>query len=455
VPVATKLTAMTITAGIMAATLVATGASGVTAQEEARVITGVIDGAQYRVELPPNWNGTLLLYSHGAYPRDYIPEEIELANRKESKPVLLKQGYALAGSLYSKPYGFSAREAVHDQGALLSWFDRNVGKPRRTLAWGASAGGLNSVLLAEQDRRIDGVLAMCGPLAGAPATFDAFLDLGFTVRTLLAPELAVVGIRDPAANAAKAREVIAAALQTPSGRARLALANAYAGLPGWSTVFQPRSADVTEQIRQQTSYAMGYADFIWGDLRSDLEAQVGGNPNGNTDVDYRDLLSRASERPLVEQAYRDAGLDLAADLDKLAAAPRVAADPGARENLGGYSTPTGRGKAPVLTLHPVGDSIAAGHERTYAPRVEPSRLRQLFVNRAGHCQHTAAEEMTALGVLGVRVHTGRWLTTDPHVLNAVAGTFGPEFDNLFDWVNNQAGAVQPSFVRYQPKPLPR
>jgi hypothetical protein len=446
---------MMITAGIMAATLVGTGAAGVAAQEEVRVITGAIDGAQYRVELPPNWNGTLLLYSHGAYPRDYIPEEIELTNRKESKPVLLKQGYALAASLYSKPYGFSAREAVHDQGALLSWFARNIGKPGRTVAWGASAGGLNSVLLGEQDRRIDGVLAMCGPVAGAPAATDAFLDLSFTVRTLLAPELEIVRIKDPAANVAKANEVIAAAVQTPSGRARLALANAYASLPGWSTVFQPRSADVAEQIRQQTEFAAGYSGFIWGDLRTDIETQAGGNPNGNTGVDYRGLLSRTSERALVEAAYRDAGLDLSTDLDKLAAAPRVSADRGAREQLASYSTPTGRGKAPVLTLHPTGDSISAGHERVYASRVEPSRLRQLYVDRAGHCQQTAAEEMTALGVLGIRVHTGWWPTTDSAVLNDIANRFGPEYHNLFDWLHGQAGPARPAFARHLPKPLPR
>jgi hypothetical protein len=447
---------MTITAGIMAATLVATGAAPVTAQEEVRVITGVIDGAQYRVELPRNWNGTLLLYSHGAYPRDYLPEEIELTNRKESKPVLLKQGYALAASLYSKPYGFSAREAVRDQGALLSWFGSNVGEPRRTLAWGASAGGLNSVLLGEKDRRIDGVLAMCGPLGGATATSDYFFDMGFTVRTLLAPELEIVRIKDPAANVAKAQQVIAAALQTPSGRARLALANAYASLPGWSTVFQPRSTDVAEQIRQQTKFVQtNYSTFAWGEMRVDLETQSGGVPSGNVGVDYRSLLSRTSERSLVEQAYQQAGLDLSADLDKLAAAPRVSADQGARENLTGYGTPTGRGKAPVLTLHPIGDSISAGHEATYASRVEPSRLRQLYVNRAGHCQHTAAEEMTALGVLGIRVHTGHWLTTEPAVLNAAAGSFGPEYYNLFDWMNGQQGPAQPAFARYQPKPLPR
>ncbi len=30
-----------------------------------RPLTGTIGGAQYRIEVPATWNGTLFLYSHG------------------------------------------------------------------------------------------------------------------------------------------------------------------------------------------------------------------------------------------------------------------------------------------------------------------------------------------------------------------------------------------------------
>ncbi|WP_410663035.1 hypothetical protein [Amycolatopsis sp. lyj-84] len=446
---------MTLT-GILAAALIVTGAPALTA-DDVRVHTGAIDGAQYRVEVPSNWNGKLLLYNHGIYPPGYVPEEIELANRPEAKPVLLGEGYALAASLYSKPNGFSAREAVHDQTALLSWFDRNVGRPAQVLTWGASGGGLNAVLLSERlPHRIDGALAMCGPVAGGSALFGQALDLGFAVRTLLAPELEIVRIADPRANLAKAHQVIAKALESPGGRARLALANAFADVPGWSTAHHPRSTDVTEQIRQQTKFVQAvYDQLSWGDHRADLEKQAGGNPTGNTGVDYRGLLARSSERDLVKQAYRAASLDLGADLAKLAAAPRVKADHAAARLLDRIGTPTGRGHQPIVTLHPIGDGVAPEHERTYGDRVDPARIRQVFVNRGGHCQHTAAEELTALRLLRDRVETGRWPSTSPERLNAEASRFGPEFHFLYDWLHGEPGTSAPAFRRHHPAPLPR
>ncbi|MEV7551087.1 hypothetical protein AB0N89_15815 [Amycolatopsis sp. NPDC089917] len=446
---------MTLT-GILAAALIFTGAPALTS-DDVRVHTGVIDGARYRVEVPPNWNGKLLLYNHGIYPPGYVPEVVELANREEAKSVLLGEGYALAASLYSKPNGFSAREAVQDQTALLSWFDRNVGRPAQVLTWGASGGGLNAVLLSERlPRRIDGVLAMCGPVAGGAALFGQALDLGFAVRTLLAPELEVVRIADPPANLAKAHQVIAKALESPDGRARLALANAFADVPGWSTALRPRSADVVEQVRQQTEFVQAvYDQFAWGAHRADLEAQAGGNPTGNIGVDYRGLLARSSERDLVNQAYRDAGLDLGADLAKLAVAPRVEADGAAARWLARIGTPTGHGRQPVVTLHPIGDGVAPGHERNYGDRVDSDRIRQVFVNRGGHCQHTAAEELTALRVLRDRVETGRWSSTSPERLSAEANRFGPELHFLRDWLHGDQGTTAPAFRRHHPAPLPR
>lgn len=193
---------------IVVAALLAAGVAPAHAQD-VRVHTGVLDGARYRFEVPSNWNGTLLLYDHGIYSKGYVPDEIELTNRPEAKPRLLEEGYALAASLYTKPYGFSGRQAVRDQTALLDWFDHNFGRPGRVLTWGASGGGLYSVLLSQRlPRRIDGVLAMCGPVGGAQALFNQLLDFGFTVRMLLAPELELVDIEEPATNLARAQQVL-------------------------------------------------------------------------------------------------------------------------------------------------------------------------------------------------------------------------------------------------------
>jgi pimeloyl-ACP methyl ester carboxylesterase len=443
---------------LLTGTLVAALAfAGVAPTEEVRVHTGVINGAPYRVEVPPDWNGTVLLYNHGFYSFGYTPAEVELTNQPQAKAPLLAEGYALAASQYANPHGYSVPDALRDQTALLDWFHDHVGTPRRVLTWGESGGGLTSVLLAEHDpHRIDGVLAMCGPVGGGGALFDQLLDLAFTVRTLLAPELEVVRLTDPIANEAKAAEVLRVAKSTPEGRARLALANAFASVPGWSRSLQPRSTDVAEQVGQQVKYDETIVlALAWGTKRADIEARAGGNPSGNVGVDYRDLLRRSGERDLARQAYRDAGLDLSTDLDRLAAAPRITADAHAVRWLTRYGSPTGRGTAPVVTLHPVGDVVATGHERAYAEKVDPSRLRQLYVDRGGHCTHTAAEELVALGVLVDRVETGRWPTTAPHRLNAAAGRYGPELRFLFDWTVNESGTAEPGFVRHHPAPLTR
>ncbi|MCR3752470.1 hypothetical protein LX88_006465 [Lentzea californiensis] len=174
------------------------------------VHTGQIDGAEYRVEVPSPWNGTLLLYSHGTYPAGYTPP-IEMASRPAARADLLKRGYALAASRYSVPHGHSVPDALRDQPALVSWFSGAVGRPRRVIAWGSSLGGLTSVVLGERGR-FDGVLALCGALGGAVERSNQLLDLGFVIRTLLQPSLEVVRISDVASNETRAVAAVDAAL---------------------------------------------------------------------------------------------------------------------------------------------------------------------------------------------------------------------------------------------------
>ena len=53
-------------------------------------------GAQWRAEVPANWNGTLLLWSRGYSRGSGEPESAP----KQMREALLAQGYALAGSNY-------------------------------------------------------------------------------------------------------------------------------------------------------------------------------------------------------------------------------------------------------------------------------------------------------------------------------------------------------------------
>src|SRR5262249_51366786 len=144
------------------------------------------------------------------------------------------------------------------------------------------------------------------------------------------------------------------------GRARLALAASTNNVAGWWSALQPRPTDPDEVIRQQAlwlrnAYIGGFGGPI---AHADLEAKVGGNPAVNVGVDYRRQLARSSQSAAVRDAYRRAGLDLDADLQALAAAPRIAPDPGALAHLYRTAMPTGHISVPVITLHSVGDGGA-------------------------------------------------------------------------------------------------
>ncbi|MFD0853434.1 hypothetical protein ACFQ07_14445, partial [Actinomadura adrarensis] len=233
-------------------------------------------------------------------------------------------------------------------------------------------------------------------------------------------------------------------------------ASALADVPGRYGSRAAAPGAVADQVRNQ--YFFGYYErgAFWGAERAATEKRTGGNPSWNTGVDYRTLLTRSTQRDLVKRAYREAGLDLAADLRRLNAAPRVKADPGAVAYLNRYGTPNGRTPWPVVTLHSTGDgTVPSGNERRYAELVRragnPAKLRQLYVDRGNHCTFTASEEIVALRTLLHRIDTGRWSSTNPAALNIAAGGFGPDHQTVFD-VEPAPGlhAAVPAFTHHRP-----
>src|SRR5579875_747531 len=144
------------------------------------------DGATYLIEVPPHWNRTLFLYSHG-----YVEPGAANPAQDVGDPVtggwLLTHGFALAGSSYAST-GWAIAQALPDQVATLGVFGKLVGHPRRTIAWGHSLGGFITAL------------PMCGVLSGGVATWDTALDAAFAFQQLLDPSVQVTGITNPAAN---------------------------------------------------------------------------------------------------------------------------------------------------------------------------------------------------------------------------------------------------------------
>jgi pimeloyl-ACP methyl ester carboxylesterase len=425
-----------------------------------QVMTGSLGGAQYKIEVPATWNGTLFLYSHGyRFPGANPGQD---AGDPITGAAMLAQGYALAGSGYSTT-GWALQQAFHDQIALLDHFGATCGQPSRTIAWGHSLGGIITAGLVQLNPdRFAGALPMCGVVAGGVGTWNQALDSAFAFSILLAGgTLPIANLpHNPAALNAdygQALGALSTAQSTAQGRARIALAAAMADIPGWFTPLSPEpdSADVearvTNQIAWERQTDLAFAYFG----RADLELRAGGNPSWNTGVDYKVQLAHSVDRNEVIALYQKAGLDLEADLDTLNNAPRIAANPSSVNYLSQYVTFDGDlGRTPVLTMHTTGDGLVANEdERTYSHVVDqagdPTLLRQIYVHRAGHCSFTPAETLTSVNTLLHRITTGKWSNVNNvDGLNSAASALGPSL-NVFA-VGSTTVHVDPAFINFQP-----
>ncbi len=418
--------------------------------------TGTIDGANFIIQMPASWNGTLVLYSHG-----YRTPGTAMTPQDAGDPVtgawLVANHYAIAGSSYSQN-GWALQQAFHDQIALLDHFEFVHGKPQRTIAWGHSLGGIiTGGLIQLNPTRFAGALPMCGVLAGGPGVWNQGLDAEFVFKTLSsnpdAAGLQLVNITNPSANLTLAETVLAGEQATPQGQARLALAAAVGDTPGWYDRFSPEPAAGDYATREQNQFLWDKNvdfPFLFA-LRAELEFRAGGNPSWNTGIDYARQLERSINQDEVIALYDHAGLSLQADLDKLEATARIPAKPAAVDYLEKYIVFNGDIEQPVLTMHTTGDGLVLNQdEQAYASVVRSagnaSLLRETFVHRAGHCSFTPAETITAFNTLIQRLNKGHWDDSNhPSTMNTAAAALGPAYNTL------GAGThVGPSFIEFTP-----
>lgn len=419
--------------------------------ESTRQIGALPSGSQYIIEVPSNYNGTLLLC---ARPLPTDPGDPPWDDDDVMVRAFRSRGFALAGS--ANTIFWPLERAFADQPPLLDLFESTVGRPERTVAWGPSIGGIMTAGFVQRfPERLSGALPLCGNLAGAVGIHNRELDIAFVFRTLLAGDrpLHLVNIPDPPGNLDAARQVLAEAQQTPAGRARLALAAAVGNIPGWHDPLSPEPDpdDVDTQQANQALWMQDIGLLVYFLLRAQVEMQAGGNPSWNSGVDYAAQLARSITRGQVEALYDRAGLDLAADLKTLAATPRIEADPAAVGYLERHIVFNGQlGGVPVLTVHSDGDGLVTpDNERAYGDVIawagQQEHLRQLYIHRGGHCTFTIAETLTALDALMSRIETGSWPALDVPTLNAAASAIGPELNVL-----SSGEAVAPAFFDYVP-----
>jgi len=383
--------------------------------------TGTLaDGATWLADVPANWNGTVLLYSHG-----FGPLVAKDAADADTAAALLARGYALTGSSYD-PNGsmWALNSAVRDQFQTLDAVKAGVlpHAPTRVLAVGTSMGGLISALEAQDGAGvIDGALTTCGIVGGAVNLNEYQLDGEYAVSQLLAPEqqIPLVNLGQHAMATADALQAAASsAQQTPAGRARLALAMAYLNVAPWDasrSTPAPRTDPVAqEQAQYNVEFVGGFSTLHFIESgRPAIDQAAGGQAAWTAGVDFASLLEHSPYKTEVQALYRAAGLDLHADLDDLTRHANITAEPAALDSLRSTSVPTGHLAVPELNLHTISDQLVpVEQESDYAARVraagDASLLRQDYVASVGHCNFSPAELVAGVKALEQRVQTGRW-----------------------------------------------
>lgn len=452
--------ALALTLVSLAALLVAAAGSASPAPGH---FTGTLpDGATWIADVPANWNGTLLLYSHG-----YGPLNAADAPDPTTQQALEGMGYALAGSSYD-PHGswWALGSAVRDQFETLARVKQTVlpAPPKKVYAFGTSMGGLISALEDQNSSgRLNGALTTCGIVAGANNLNQYQLDGEYALRELVArnPRIKLTnfvdgpaqGFADSAESAAKLLAAAQAAQATTSGRARLALVSAFLNVSPWGGASIPNVYDYLGQ--EQGQYADYFTSGPFNALtfivegRDQIEAAAGGEGSGTVGVDFARRLEDSSYYPEVQALYNEAGLSLRSDLRKLERDAKLKPDLAARRWLARTSVPTGRLEVPELDLHTVSDQLVPVQQESYYRTLveragDGDLLRQAFVLAQGHCNFTPADLIAGLHALESRVSTGHWGNVATATrLNEAAAALGSALgggDFTPFWPNRLTGA---------------
>ena len=332
----------------------------------------------YRLEVPPNWNGGLVLYAHGLQ-RSQTPSVSDppIAHH------LALRGYAWAASSY-RTGGNVPHLAVEDTLALRRLFVREIGQPRWTILYGSSMGGqVVTASLELHPGAYQAGLAECGLVDGI---WEADYLMAYTAAAEYISGVRLLDAPDPQIFARLVNEQWVPVMGTPD-------AYSEKGRRFDSVVKYLMGGDLPQRIGGLRSRYLD--NLTWR-----------GDPERPRSLGLRHLDTR-------HVVYRiDPGLGLTAD-ELNANVRRLAPPPGARSRAQDpvFAELTGQIGAPLLTLHATGDAwVPFSHEQRYRRRAMAAGAEHLLVQRAirrpGHCVFTVEERTQALDDLVVWLERG-------------------------------------------------
>jgi dienelactone hydrolase len=346
----------------------------------AKAFFGKYDGGLYKIEIPDNWNGELVLYAHGFVSNAGAQGSALRVGNSPIREHQIKEGYAWAASSY-RCNGYVPGQGLLDTMALTDLFTTSNGgrAPQRVYLTGTSMGGHVTLLgMHEFPTSFAGGLAMC---PAGPELFDFF------AATAGAAEV-ITGVR--------------AKLETM--QADVAKMNEMLGKP----------PELTGKGRQLASVEIhisgGPRPFAMEGLASG--GRFAGNINPGALAGSTTPSSRAVMTTQIKYAI-DPGLGLTADaLNK--DARRKALDPEIRNPMGPYDELVpfdGKLERPTLTMHGTGDLfvpifLEQSLKRAVAAAGKEALLTQRIYRIAGHCGFNQAEMIKSFDDLTAWVHKG-------------------------------------------------
>lgn len=326
---------------------------------------GDIGGAAYRIDIPENWNGGLVMFAHGyrIAGRD-SPFNLGLVK------IAGEMGLAVAQSEYTRQ-GWAAREGLLDTEALRRFFVDQYGETYPTIIAGQSQGAAITYATIERFPEVyDGALPMCG--AGTSA-LDFFKNRVFDMRVLF--DYYFPGLPG-------------SAVEFPEGESDMQqIGIAIAKLVAENSEKAGRFA---EMVNLSSAEAIPGTLAFWTEILRELQERTGGNAFSNRDTIY-------------------SGSDDDAKLNREIA--RFDAAPEAVEYLREWVTITGEIADPVLAVHTmVDDLIPPPIANAYADKAlmagNAGLYVQHYVENVGHCNFTAAEYKAALEDLVAWIESG-------------------------------------------------
>lgn len=370
-------------------------------------VSGEIEGAPYRIVVPANWNGTLLIYAHGYRDRADHPGEIdnrtaEIAPNAALASALLAQGYALSGSAY-KENGWAVDEGVEDLKNLTNYFRGNIAKPQRKIIWAFSMGTVITFKSMEHFGGIyDGALCACGVGAGASQSWDSAGDLSLAYDSVFGMPSSwgsAGDIRDDIDFDSEVQPKLISEAGNPANFPKFEFIRLVTGTPG-------------RGLNPPAPPAF-YPGWLFTDMffateaRSELERRAGGPVVQNLNRNYN--LTAAERGYLNALGVPSAVID--GWLATMNGRRNIDAGNEQRQYLRKNADYSGKLHNPVLTIHTQFDPlVTVSQEFEYGQTVGEAgrgdRLFQAFTNGNGHCNFTGPQLITAVNSINRWVATG-------------------------------------------------